>query len=340
MIFYSPNVHTGGGAVLQSNLLNALNNHCSTFLLDSRYLEEHILNIKRSGLFVCTPSLIGRIKAEYRLRKVSVNKEEVFCFHSLPPIFKVSGSITVFFQNVNILQSTGLKNSAIKVRIRCYLERLILILLKNRVDKFVVQSDIVKEMLIKHAGVVESKIDIAPFFDVNSSGLSERKLDEFFYVADGIAHKNHIKLLEAWVILAKKGHYPKLILTLGERDRLLWEELLQKASLENVRIENIGYVSRDNLFKRYRVSTALIFPSLNESFGLPLIEASVHDTPILASELDYVREICDPVETFNPNSALSIARSVCRFMNYKLPELKVNNPDEFVKKYFIEKIKP
>lgn len=338
MIFYSPNVHTGGGAVLQSSLLDTLNNDSSMFLLDSRYLKEHALNIESSRLLVCTPSLFGRIKAEYLLRRASVNKEDVFCFHSLPPIFKVSGSVTVFFQNVNILQSTGLKNSPIKVRIRCYLERLILILLKNRVDRFVVQSSVVKKMLIKHVGIVESKIDIAPFFDVESSGSNVRKLDEFLYVADGIAHKNHIRLLEAWEILAKKGHYPKLVLTLGERDFALWENLSQQASLKNLRLENIGYVSRECLFKRYRDSTALIFPSLNESFGLPLIEASVHKTPILASELDYVREICNPVETFNPHSALSIARSVSRFMDYKSTVLKVYNSDEFIRKYVLDKI--
>lgn len=334
MIYYSPNVHVGGGAVLQSSLLDAMNDDDSTFLLDLRYLNKHNISIENSRLIACTSSLTGRIKAEYLLRKASANKDGVFCFHSLPPIFKVPGRVTVFFQNVNILQSKSIKNGPWKLRVRCYLERLILILLKNRVDRFIVQSEIIKQMLIEYAGIIESKITIAPFIDVSSSGSGDRKLDEFLYVADGIPHKNHIKLLDAWGVLAKNGYYPKLVLTLGERDNALWEELEQKAINGKLKVENIGYVSKDCLYERYRSSTALIFPSLGESFGLPLIEASDHETPILASELDYVREICEPVQTFNPNSALSIARSVSRFMGYDFPILKINSPNEFIKKYF------
>ena len=64
----------------------------------------------------------------------------------------------------------------------------------------------------------------------------------------------------------------------------------------------------------YSVSRALIFPSLNESFGLPLLEAQYLGIPIIASELDYVREVVDPIETFNPQSANSIATAVKRFI--------------------------
>ena len=64
----------------------------------------------------------------------------------------------------------------------------------------------------------------------------------------------------------------------------------------------------------YKNSRALIYPSTLESFGLPLLEAATCGLPVLASELDYVRDIVSPAVTFDAGSAVSIARAVRRFL--------------------------
>ena len=73
----------------------------------------------------------------------------------------------------------------------------------------------------------------------------------------------------------------------------------------------------------------MIFPSTSESFGLPLIEATHAGLPILASELDYVRDVCSPVQTFDPTSPVSIARAVKRFLAAPEPALQLRSPQEF-----------
>ena len=60
----------------------------------------------------------------------------------------------------------------------------------------------------------------------------------------------------------------------------------------------------------YKISDFLIFPSLNESLGLPLIEASLHKLPIIASNLDYVYEVCEPNLTFDPNSEEDLTQKI------------------------------
>ena len=62
------------------------------------------------------------------------------------------------------------------------------------------------------------------------------------------------------------------------------------------------------------LADTMIFLSLVESFGLPLIEASKLPLHIVASELDYVRDVCVPKENFNPKSSNSIAVAVRRFL--------------------------
>ena len=47
---------------------------------------------------------------------------------------------------------------------------------------------------------------------------------------------------------------------------------------------------------------------------LPLIEAMYYGLSIIASELDYVRDVFVSVETFDPDSPVSIARAVRRFL--------------------------
>ena len=79
------------------------------------------------------------------------------------------------------------------------------------------------------------------------------------------------------------------------------------------------------------LSCLLIFPSFFESYGLPLVEANHYKLPVIASELDYVRDILDPVETFDPNSAKSISRSVKRFLNIKEKKTDIVAPVEFIK---------
>ena len=71
----------------------------------------------------------------------------------------------------------------------------------------------------------------------------------------------------------------------------------------------LGRISRTEVFEHYQSSDYLFFPSLCESYGLPLVESSSFNLPIVASDLDYVYESCSPISTFNPYSVLSMAIS-------------------------------
>ena len=60
------------------------------------------------------------------------------------------------------------------------------------------------------------------------------------------------------------------------------------------------------------------------------MEAKFLNLPIIASEKDYVRDILDPVETFDPNCPHSISRAVKRFL--KIPDTKtvINTSSDFI----------
>jgi glycosyltransferase involved in cell wall biosynthesis len=120
------------------------------------------------------------------------------------------------------------------------------------------------------------------------------------------------------VALAKEGIYPVLHLTLSEKyDSELLYKINKVGLSSSILIKNHSDYTHENILELYKKIDALIYPSFTESLGLPLIEARQLGIPVIAAELDYVRDILDPEFTFNPQSELSIARSVKRFMGLK-----------------------
>jgi glycosyltransferase involved in cell wall biosynthesis len=135
---------------------------------------------------------------------------------------------------------------------------------------------------------------------------------DYLYVASGEPHKNHRCLVQAWEVLATRGSFPSLCLTLDplrDKNFLLWVE--KRVQERGLKITN-QHAPLDGMVEVYAQARALIYPSLFESFGLPLLEAQIAGLPIIAAERDYVRDVVQPQDSFDPESALSIARAVLR----------------------------
>lgn len=71
-------------------------------------------------------------------------------------------------------------------------------------------------------------------------------------------------------------------------------------------------VSDSTLRELYAGAAAFVFPSLDEGFGLPLLEAANFNIPIAASDLEVFREIDLAQEYFDPKSVESISAALDR----------------------------
>ena len=111
-------------------------------------------------------------------------------------------------------------------------------------------------------------------------------------------------------------------------------ELLKNVNViknqQKLKITNTGILPHKDVLALYTQSAAMIYVSSFESFGIPLIEARQSGLPVLAPELDYVRDVLDPEETFDPESPRSIARAVKRFMRIEEQPLPLLNAEQFL----------
>ncbi|MDD2285802.1 MAG: glycosyltransferase family 1 protein [Paludibacter sp.] len=76
------------------------------------------------------------------------------------------------------------------------------------------------------------------------------------------------------------------------------------------------YVSNEKLISLYQHAVAFVYPSLNEGFGLPTLEAFSCGCPVICSNTSCFPEVGgDAVIYFEPKSAQSIRRAVYRVLN-------------------------
>lgn len=121
------------------------------------------------------------------------------------------------------------------------------------------------------------------------------------YPARGWAHKNHLRLFEALSLLRVRRPGLRLVLTGGGHD---WKTLPDG-------VESLGRVDDIALRSLYRRASALVFPSLYEGFGLPVLEAMAAGCPVAASTAGAIPEIAgDGAVLFDPTDVGAMVEAV------------------------------
>lgn len=334
VILHAPNVHTGGGKVLLDSVLIELQSvgRLKACLLDSRYVKPKEFDLRFIHLF--SPTLTDRIAAEMRLVKLSSTNDVILCFGNLPPLFRPKGTVKLFLQNRVLFPNFSLENYAFYVQIRILLERFWLYSRLFKVDEVLVQSNSMRDSFLSSVPAFQPQtIVVRPFLPDSQLVASEHTngpSDTFIYVSSGEVHKNHSRLLKAWGLLAKQGVFPELRLTLHPRfDKNLIDEMNAIRKSSGAKMINLGRLTHGETMSAYRSCSVLVYPSYLESFGLPLYEAKNLGLTILASERDFVRDVLDPAETFDPMSERSISDAVLRYLKKGEVKLEPISTKEF-----------
>lgn len=143
----------------------------------------------------------------------------------------------------------------------------------RRPDHWIANSDLVARRMLKYWNLRDDQVDVVyPPVDVHSYSPTDKPTGDYYLHLGRIAgHKRVGDLVDAWEGLGDR----RLVIagTGPERD-----ELEQRAPKT---VEFVGFVDEDRKRELYAGAKALLYPCMNEDFGMVPIEAMAAGTPVI-----------------------------------------------------------
>lgn len=165
--------------------------------------------------------------------------------------------------------------------------------------------------------------DFKPISQIKKDTVREKfGINPHFLLYTGVwrEHKNLVNLLRAFRLILDKAHkkdgpqkLKNLHLVLTGKEDPYYPEV--KKTIHDLdltsHIKHVGLVDREDLQALYSAAGVYVFPSLYEGFGLPPLEAMKCHTPVCASRISSIPEVCgDAVEYFDPHNVLNMAEKI------------------------------
>ncbi|HZL56306.1 MAG TPA: glycosyltransferase [Bryobacteraceae bacterium] len=193
----------------------------------------------------------------------------------------------------------------------------------------IVQTEDMRRRVAVHAPRLSSRLKVIPGCVAEVEQEDEIRAEKraqidlsgwprLVYIANAAIQKNHAALMRAIPLIAARFPKACLLITLDEapvtaHDKNYIEPLRALTTELGIRrhVVWLGMLRRSEVRYALRNSTLAVYPSVEESFGLPLAEAIVEGCPLAASDLPYARDVAGQAAVyFDPASPASIASVV------------------------------
>ncbi len=221
-------------------------------------------------------------------------------------------------------------------------------IVKN-VERVVCISDYTKETFCEKYGYPIEKastvyIAIQNRFSNKNDSILERlnivSGKYIVYPANFWEHKNHKLLLNAFAMFVETTNTDlKLVLTGNPLENTAYYEKLLDSMKIKDKVVITGYISKEELYSVLDNSRGLIYPSLFEGFGIPVVEAMYLYKPIACSNLTSLPEIgCDSIYYFDPKKPDEIAKGIEFLANAEFTDKMKSEYDNKLGEYTAEKM--
>lgn|GEM_PF-187347 len=172
----------------------------------------------------------------------------------------------------------------------------------RRASMAIVQTHWMQQALAVSSRVDASRIVVvAPDCDVSLPAPDEVEQSNtadigqgirFFYPASAMPYKNFEVAIQALILLQAQGHDAELTLTITGNENDYARRIKQLATPLGDAVQFRGSLQR-RLVLRALQHSILVFPSIIETFGLPLLEARKLGSWVIAADTPFAREILD-----------------------------------------------
>jgi glycosyltransferase involved in cell wall biosynthesis len=182
-----------------------------------------------------------------------------------------------------------------------------------------------KDDIVRQYGIDPGKIAVIPIrsalpptpptADAVARVRQAYELPERFllYPAMAFPHKNHLRLFEALAVLRDRHDLTLTLICTGrlyESHSPILEQAIVRLGLQD-QVRMLGPVPTDDLIALYGAAWALVFPTLFEGIGMPVLEALQYGLPVISSNAACLPEVAgDAALFFDPTRVEAIVEAL------------------------------
>jgi glycosyltransferase involved in cell wall biosynthesis len=168
-----------------------------------------------------------------------------------------------------------------------------------------------RKYTVIYLGADEVEAKVEPLKDLDGKKF-------IMYVGRPLPHKNLDRLIDAFGQIQK--NQPDLHLVLAGKKDELYRRIAKRVKQES--FENVvftDFISDGQLRWLYENTSAYVFPSLSEGFGLPGLEAMIAGAPVVSSNATCLPEVYkDGAQYFDPLDIDDMAKAITKVLNNEL----------------------
>lgn len=213
------------------------------------------------------------------------------------------------------LASQKIKPKGIKNKLLAFLRDKIMMPLAIKYSSIVVAaSNATKQDLLRFYKINQEKIKVIydGFQDLTIFKDKEIKIENkmkpfFFFVGKVKYRKNVHGIVESFIKFKKNKKSDCKLVIAGEYGGKYYEDIINNLKKNNLfeDVFFIGYITDGKLYSFYKNAVACVFPSINEGFGMPIIESMSVGVPVITSNISSMAEVAGDagllVDPFNTN---------------------------------------
>lgn len=227
-------------------------------------------------------------------------------------------------------------------------------------DAVIAASEQTKKDLVDFYQIPAEKIFVCyqncnPIFEKIVSEAEKERIkikyrlpDHFFLFVSSITkRKNLLEVCKALLLLKDKTTVPLVIIGNGKKEKTEVKKYLEENGLtsrvfflnELPQAEEVGYKTSIDFPAIYQQANALLYPSLFEGFGIPLLEALWSKIPVISSNTSSLPEVAgDAGLYFSPGDTEALASQMLQVLsNKELVQSLKENGSKRAKLFTVEK---
>ena len=255
------------------------------------------------------PWLVDRLQPLVRFRRIraAVQRAQASVYHATEPngLVCVAGvrTLATLYDLIPLHYPSAifpLRRLDLRAGYARYLHQL------QRADHLMAISEASKQDAVERLRIPPERISVTPLA-VDDRRFYPRSPEEienvlarhnvrqpyFLHVGSSVYHKNTAAVVRAFSLFCQEAMAEHALYVTGAYEDRVLADLHSSCRhlFESRRVRMIGVVPGDDLPALYSGAEALVYPSLIEGFGLPVLEAMRCATPVLTSNMSSLPEV-------------------------------------------------